>query len=70
VEIVTLPVAAFLLAGPVIIGLADTLERPWGARIAARGTKRNPVRSSHSPFFKTSGWRWLLFMSTGANPIG
>jgi len=30
-------VNTFVPNGPVIIGLDDTLERRWGAKIAARG---------------------------------
>ena len=45
--------------GPVVIGLDDTLERRWGAKIKARGIYRDPVRSSDSHFVKASGLRWL-----------
>lgn len=44
---------------PVVIGLDDTIERRWGARIKARGIYRDPVRSSHGHFVKASGLRWL-----------
>jgi len=47
---------------PIIIGLDDTIERRWGKRISARGTYRDPVRSSRGHFIKTSGLRWLSFM--------
>ncbi len=47
---------------PVIIGVDDTMERRWGSRISARGIWRDPVRSSHGHFVKTSGLRWLSFM--------
>jgi DDE superfamily endonuclease len=57
-----LVVAALVPEGPVIIGVDDTIERRWGARIAARGIYRDPVRSSHGHFVKTSGLRWLSFM--------
>ncbi len=40
-------VNTFVPSGPVIIGLDDTLERRWGAKIAARGIYRDPTRSSH-----------------------
>lgn len=43
----------------VVIGLDDTIERRWGARIKARGIYRDPVRSSKGHFVKTSGLRWL-----------
>lgn len=47
---------------PLIFGLADTLERRWGAQIAARGIYRDPVRSSHSHLVKASGLRWISLM--------
>ncbi len=47
---------------PIIIGLDDTIERRRGAHIRARGIYRDPVRSSHGHFVKTSGLRWLSFM--------
>jgi hypothetical protein len=49
-------------AGPVVIGMDDTIERRWGRRITARGIYRDPVRSSHGHFVKASGLRWLSFM--------
>src|SRR3954465_7308429 len=55
-------VSSFVPDGPVIIGLDDPLERRWGARIAARGIYRDPVRSSHGHFVKASGLRWLSVM--------
>lgn len=57
-----LVIAALVPEGPVIIGVDDTIERRWGPRIAARGIYRDPVRSSHGHFVKTSGLRWLSFM--------
>ena len=42
-----------------LIGLDDTIERRWGAKINARGIYRDPVRSSKGHFVKTSGLRWL-----------
>jgi hypothetical protein len=45
--------------GEVVIGIDDTIERRWGAKIKARGIYRDPVRSSHGHFVKTSGLRWL-----------
>jgi DDE superfamily endonuclease len=55
-------VRAFAPPGPLIFGLDDTIERRWGARIAARGIYRDPVRSSQSHFVKTSGLRWLCML--------
>jgi hypothetical protein len=43
--------------GDVVIGIDDTIERRWGARIKARGIYRDPVRSSKGQFVKTSGLR-------------
>ena len=51
---------AFLPAGPVLLGLDDTIERRRGKCISAKGIYRDPVRSSH--FVKASGLRWLSLM--------
>lgn len=53
---------AFLPAGPVLLGLDDTIERRRGKRISAKGIYRDPVRSSHGHFVKASGLRWLSLM--------
>jgi len=55
-------VQLFVPTGPVLLGLDDTIERRWGRRIRARGIYRDPVRSSHRHFVKTSGLRWLSLM--------
>ncbi len=55
-------VQTFAPHGPLIIGIDDTIERRWGMKIQARGIYRDPVRSSHSHFVKTSGLRWLSLM--------
>jgi hypothetical protein len=47
---------------PLIFGLDDTIERRWGAQIAARGIYRDPVRSSANHQVKASGLRWLSLM--------
>src|SRR5213595_3129155 len=47
---------------PVVLGLDDHIERRRGAKIAAKGIYRDPVRSSKSFFVKTSGLRWLSMM--------
>lgn len=60
--LLALLVRAFAPAGPLVLGLDDTLERRWGKRIAARGIYRDPTRSSHSHFVKASGLRWLSLM--------
>jgi len=53
-------VAAFVPgAGPVLVGLDETIERRRGAKIAAKGIYRDPVRSSKSHFVKASGLRWI-----------
>ncbi|MBL6082419.1 transposase [Belnapia sp. T18] len=61
-RLLLLLVVAFVPDGPVVVGLDDTIERRWGARIAARGIYRDPVRSSHGHFVKASGLRWLSVM--------
>jgi hypothetical protein len=56
-------VAAFVPpAGPIVVGLDETIERRRGAKIAAKGIYRDPVRSSHSHFVKASGLRWVCLM--------
>src|SRR5215216_5970524 len=51
---------AFVPAGgPVLVGLDDTIERRRGAKIAAKGIYRDPVRSSKGHFVKASGLRWV-----------
>ncbi len=44
---------------PLVVGLDDTIERRRGAKIAAKGIYRDPVRSSKEHFVKTSGLRWV-----------
>jgi DDE superfamily endonuclease len=46
-------------SGPLVMGLDDTLERRRGVQIHAKGTYRDPVRSSHRHLVKASGLRWL-----------
>jgi hypothetical protein len=44
---------------PVVVGIDETIERRRGAKIAAKGIYRDPVRSSKEHFVKTSGLRWV-----------
>jgi hypothetical protein len=55
-------IKTFVPAGPVFMGLDDTIERRRGAKIKAKGIYRDPVRSSQSHFVKASGLRWLSLM--------
>jgi DDE superfamily endonuclease len=55
-------VTRFASAGPIVLGIDDTIERRRGKRIQAKGIYRDPVRSSHSPFVKASGLRWVSLM--------
>ena len=55
-------VAAFAPAGPLLLGVDETIERRRGKRIAAKGIYRDPVRSSHGHFVKASGLRWICLM--------
>ena len=48
--------------GPLILGVDETLERRWGKKISARGVYRDPVRSTHEEFVKSSGLRWVCVM--------
>jgi hypothetical protein len=56
-------VQVFVPRGPIFLGLDDTVERRRGKKITAKGIYRDPVRSSHSHFVKTSGLRWLSVMA-------
>jgi hypothetical protein len=40
--------------GPLVVGIDETLERRYGRKISARGVYRDPVRSSHEHFVKSS----------------
>jgi DDE superfamily endonuclease len=44
---------------PLVVGIDETLERRYGKKIAARGVYRDPVRSTHDTFVKSSGLRWV-----------
>jgi hypothetical protein len=62
-QLLILLVKALMPSGaPVVIGLDDTIERRWGAKISARGIYRDPVSSSKGHFVKASGLRWLSAM--------
>jgi hypothetical protein len=52
-------VEAFVPAGPVIVGLDDTIERRRGRRLTGRAIYRDAARSSKECFQKTSGLRWM-----------
>ena len=53
-------VAAFVPGdAPIVVGLDDTIERRRGAKIAAKGLYRDPVRSSRRQVVKVVGLRWL-----------
>jgi DDE superfamily endonuclease len=55
-------VATFVPAGPLVLGIDETIERRRGAKIAAAGIYRDPVRSSRSHFVKVNGLRWICLM--------
>lgn len=62
-RLLILLIKVFVPSGaPVVIGIDDTIERRWGAKISARGIYRDPVRSSKGHFVKASGLRWLSAM--------
>jgi len=48
-------VATFAPPSRLVIGIDETIERRRGAKIAAKGIYRDPVRSSHGHFVKASG---------------
>jgi hypothetical protein len=47
---------------PLVVGIDETLERRYGKKIAAKGVYRDPVRSTHENFVKSSGLRWVCVM--------
>jgi hypothetical protein len=47
---------------PLVVGVDETLERRYGKKIAAKGIYRDPVRSTHEHFVKSSGLRWVCVM--------
>src|ERR687890_1071289 len=47
---------------PLVVGVDETLERRYGKKISARGIYRDPVRSTHEHFVKSSGLRWVCVM--------
>jgi hypothetical protein len=47
---------------PLIVGIDETLERRYGKKISASGLYRDPVRSTHEQFVKSSGLRWVCVM--------
>jgi hypothetical protein len=55
-------VRAFAPDGPLVLGIDETIERRPGAKIAAAGIYRDPVRSSHHHFVKVNGLRWVCLM--------
>ena len=49
-------VEAFVPEGsPLVVVIDETLERRYGRKISARGVYRDPVRSTHETFVKSSG---------------
>ena len=58
-------VETFVPEGPLVVGIDQTLERRRGKKIAAKGIYRDPVRSSHSHFVKTSALRWVCVVLLG-----
>ena len=47
---------------PIVVGIDETIEGRRGAKIAAKGIYRDPVRSSKAFFVKTSGLGWGSMM--------
>src|SRR5215212_11168862 len=60
---------AFVPEGsPLVVGIDETLERRYGKKISARGVYRDPVRSTHQTFVKSSGLRWVCIMLLVEDP--
>jgi hypothetical protein len=53
---------AFAPAGPLVLGIDETLERRRGPKIVAAGIYRDPVRSSRGHFVKARALRWVSLM--------
>src|SRR5215218_185107 len=47
---------------PLVVGIDETLERRYGKKIATKGVYRDPVRSTHEHFVKSSFLRWVCVM--------
>jgi hypothetical protein len=60
--LLALLVATFAPAGPLVLGIDETIERRRGAKIQAAGIYRDPVRSSRSHFVKVRGLRWMSLL--------
>jgi hypothetical protein len=67
-SLLKLLIEAFAPEGPLLMALDDTIERRRGAKIAAKGIYRDPLRSSHGHFVKASGLRWLCLMLVAPIP--
>jgi hypothetical protein len=55
-------ISAFAPTGPMVLGIDETIERRRSQKIAATGSYRDPVRSSHSHCVKVNGLRWICLM--------
>lgn len=67
--VLRLLVGAFVAPdGPVIVGIDETIERRRGAKIAAKGIYRDPVRSSKEFYVKVSGLRWISMQLLASIP--
>jgi hypothetical protein len=55
-------VTTFAAGGPLVLGIEETIERRRGAKIAAAGIYRDPVRSSRSHFVQVNGRRWICLL--------
>jgi hypothetical protein len=61
--LLSLLVEAFVPEGtPLVVGIDETLERRYGKKTRAKGVYRDPVRSTHENFVKSSGLRWVCVM--------
>ena len=55
---------------PLVVGIDETLDRRWGKKISAKGVYRDPVRSTHEEFVKSSGLRWVCVMLLVERSLG
>ena len=47
---------------PLVFGIDETVERRWGRKIAAKGRRRDPVRSTDDQVVITPGLQWVSLM--------
>src|SRR5262249_18359252 len=60
--------ATFAPEGPLVLGIAETIERRRGKKMAAAGIYRDPGRSIQRRFVQVNGLRWVCLMRLAPSP--